>query len=293
MPKGLIISNISNLYEVKTENEIVECKPMGKMKQDEITPVVGDYVEIEVIENEQNKGRITKVLDRTMYSKRPKLANLTQIILVLSLKSPKPDFLLLDKQLAYAEYLKIKPIICINKIDLKNEKLLAEIHEVYEKIGYKVINTIAKKGDGIDKLKQILKNNITAFSGNSGVGKSTLINSLFSEDKTLEGEISLKNQKGKNTTTSVTLYEIENGYIADTPGFSTFTIEEIESENLCYYFKELKKYLSNCEYTDCEHIKEENCGIKKAIEEGKISKQRYERYCKIMEELKKKEERKW
>lgn len=293
MPKGLIISNISNLYEVKTENEIVECKPMGKMKQDEITPVVGDYVEIEVIENEQNKGRITKVLDRTMYSKRPKLANLTQIILVLSLKSPKPDFLLLDKQLAYAEYLKIKPIICINKIDLKNEKLLAEIHEVYEKIGYKVINTIAKKGDGIDKLKQILKNNITAFSGNSGVGKSTLINSLFSEDKTLEGEISLKNQKGKNTTTSVTLYEIENGYIADTPGFSTFTIEEIESENLCYYFKEFKKYLSNCEYTDCEHIKEENCGIKKAIEEGKISKQRYERYCKIMEELKKKEERKW
>lgn len=293
MPKGLIVSNISNLYEVKTENEIVECKPMGKMKQDEITPVVGDYVEIEVIENEQNKGRITKVLDRTMYSKRPKLANLTQIILVLSLKSPKPDFLLLDKQLAYAEYLKIKPIICINKIDLKNEKLLAEIHEVYEKIGYKVINTIAKKGDGIDKLKQILKNNITAFSGNSGVGKSTLINSLFSEDKTLEGEISLKNQKGKNTTTSVTLYEIENGYIADTPGFSTFTIEEIESENLCYYFKEFKKYLSNCEYTDCEHIKEENCGIKKAIEEGKISKQRYERYCKIMEELKKKEERKW
>lgn len=293
MPKGLIISNISNLYEVKTENEIVECKPMGKMKQDEITPVVGDYVEIEVIENEQNKGRITKVLDRTMYSKRPKLANLTQIILVHSLKSPKPDFLLLDKQLAYAEYLKIKPIICINKIDLKNEKLLVEIHEVYEKIGYKVINTIAKKGDGIDKLKQILKNNITAFSGNSGVGKSTLINSLFSEDKTLEGEISSKNQKGKNTTTSVTLYEIENGYIADTPGFSTFTIEEIESENLCYYFKEFKEYLSNCEYTDCEHIKEENCGIKKAIEEGKISKQRYERYCKIMEELKKKEERKW
>lgn len=293
MPKGLIISNISNLYEVKIENEIIECKPMGKIKQDEILPVVGDYVEIEKIENEQNKGMITKVLERTMYSKRPKLANLTQIILVISLKSPKPDLLLLDKQLAYAEYLKINPIICINKVDLESEELLIEIHKTYEKIGYRVIDTIAKEGKGVDILKRVLKNNITAFSGNSGVGKSTLINSLFSEKKTLEGDISLKNQKGKNTTTSATLYEIENGYIADTPGFSTFTIEEIESENLCYYFKEFKEHLSNCEYTDCEHIKEENCGIKKAIEEGQISKQRYERYCKIMEELKKKEERKW
>lgn len=269
MLKGRIISNISNLYQVEVENKIIQCVPRGKMKQDEISPVVGDYVEIEELKNE-DKGVICNILERRMYSKRPKIANLTQIILVVSLKSPKPDFLLLDKQLAYAEYLNIKPIICINKIDLGKEEQIKEIHEVYEKIGYTVIDTNAKEKIGIDKLKSLLNNEITAFSGNSGVGKSTLINSLFGEEKTEEGLISNKNQRGKNTTTSITLYKVEQGYIADTPGFSTFSIEEIESKDLSKYFIEFKEYLNNCEYIDCEHEKEENCGIKKAIQDGKI-----------------------
>lgn len=293
MLKGQIISNISNLYQVETENRIIECTPRGKIKQSEISPVVGDYVEIEVLENENNKGVICNILERSMYSKRPKMSNLTQIILVISLKSPKPDYLLLDKQLVYAEYLNIKPVICINKIDLGNEKQMQEIHEIYEKIGYTVINTNAKEKQGIENLKKILNNEITAFSGNSGVGKSTLINSLFKENKTEEGLISKKNQRGKNTTTSVTLYKIENGYIADTPGFSTFSVEEIESKNLSKYFIEFEKYLNNCEYADCKHEKEENCGIKKAVEEGNISLGRYERYLKIKAELKDKEEHKW
>ena len=269
MLEGRIISNVSNLYQVELENRIVECVPRGKMKQGEFSPVVGDYVEIEELENE-NKGVICNILERSMYSKRPKMANLTQIILVVSLKSPKPDLLLLDKQLVYAEYLNIKPIICINKIDLGKEEQIKEIHEVYEKIGYTVIDTNAKEKIGINKLKSLLSNEVTAFSGNSGVGKSTLINSLFGENRTEEGLISKKNQRGKNTTTSVTLYKIENGYIADTPGFSTFSIEEIESKDLSKYFIEFGKYLNNCEYADCEHEKEENCGIKKAIQEKKI-----------------------
>lgn len=269
MLKGRIISNISNLYQVELESKIVECVPRGKMKQGEISPVVGDYVEIEELENE-DKGVICNILERSMYSKRPKMANLTQIILVVSLKSPKPDLLLLDKQLVYAEYLNIKPIICINKIDLGKKEQIKEIHEVYEKIGYTIIDTNAKEKIGIDKLKSLLSNEVTAFSGNSGVGKSTLINSLFGENRTEEGLISKKNQRGKNTTTSVTLYKIENGYIADTPGFSTFSIEEIESKDLSKYFIEFRKFLDNCEYVDCEHEKEENCGIKKAIQEGKI-----------------------
>lgn len=171
MLKGQIISNISNLYQVQVENKQFECKPRGKMKQDEIVPVVGDYVEIEELEKELGKGIITTILPRTMYSKRPKLANLTQMIFVISLKSPKPDFLLLDKQLAYAEYLKIKPIICVNKVDLGNENRIHEIHEIYEKIGYEVIETNAKEKIGIEPLREQLKGEITAFSGNSGVRK--------------------------------------------------------------------------------------------------------------------------
>jgi len=293
MLKGQIISIVSNLYQVELENRIIECVPRGKIKQTELSPVVGDYVEIEEIENETSKGVIVNILERTMYSKRPKMANLTQIILVVSLKSPKPDLMLLDKQLAYAEYLNIKPIICINKIDLGKEEQIKEIYDTYQKIGYRVIITCAKNKEGIEELRKLLNNEITAFSGNSGVGKSTLINSLFEENKAEEGEVSLKNQRGKNTTTNVTLYKTNNGYIADTPGFSTFSVEEIESKDLSKYFIEFKEYLKDCEYLDCEHEKEENCGIKKAIEENKIDRRRYERYCKIKNELKDKEEHKW
>ena len=292
MLKGLIISNISNLYQVKLKDKIIECVSRGKMKQDEIFPVVGDYVEIEELENE-NKGVICNILERTMYSKRPKIANLTQIILVISLKSPKPDLLLLDKQLAYAEYLNIKPIICINKIDLGKKEQIEEIHEIYEKMGYKVIHTNAKQNENLQELEELLDGEITAFSGNSGVGKSTLINSIFGENKTQEGMVSSRINRGKNTTTSTTLYPINKGYIADTPGFSTFEITEIESKDLAKYYRDLNKYIEKCEYTDCNHIKEENCGIKKALNNKEIDKGRYERYCKIYEELKDKEEHKW
>ena len=171
MLKGQIISNVSNLYQVEVKNKIVECNARGKFKQTEISPVVGDFVEIEMLENEENKGVICEIMPRKVYIKRPKLANLTQIILVVSLKSPKPDFLLLDKQLAYAEYLGIKPIICINKIDLGSNENINKIHQIYEKIGYEVIDTNAKMGIGIGGLKKRLKNEITAFSGNSGVRK--------------------------------------------------------------------------------------------------------------------------
>lgn len=314
--RGLITSIISNTYEVENlENgNITKCVPRGKFKNNDTTLVVGDKVEFEYqnksddatqintsekISNNANikaeeNGVITEVKERINYIKRPKMANLTQMIFVVSMKMPKPDLLLLDKQLAFAEYTGVKSIICLNKIDLVDEENINEIEKIYKNIGYTVIKTNAKTGEGLDKIHKSLKNNITAFSGNSGVGKSTLINNLFKDEITLEGQISKKNKRGKNTTTAIKLYKLENdSYIADTPGFSTFEISEIESKDLYKYFIEMKEQNENCEFVGCTHIKEENCGIKEALKNGKINIKRYESYCKLYNELKERELHKW
>ena len=292
--QGLIIENISNLYQVKLEDTIYETTARGKFKKEEITPVVGDLVEITITDDDKKKAVIEKIYERKVYIKRPKLANITQIVFVVSSKDPKPDLLMLDKQLAFAEYVGVNAVIILNKTDLDKQQEFENIKQIYTKIGYKVILTDAKQKKGIDKLKELLKNNINAFSGNSGVGKSTLINGIFDRDVTQEGEISKRNKRGKNTTTAIKLYEIDgNTYIADTPGFSTFDISEIESKELYHYFKEFGQFEESCEFIGCTHIKEENCGIKHAVENGEIDKARYERFCKIYQELKEKEERKW
>lgn len=292
---GKIIENISNLYKVEVNREIYEATARGKFKNENQTPVVGDNVEIDITDKEKHIAVIEKIIPRKVYIKRPKLANITQIVFVLSSKHPKPDLLMLDKQLAFAEFLGIKSVIVLNKIDLDQKEGFKKIKAIYEKIGYPVIETTAKEKKGIDALIKILKNNINAFSGNSGVGKSTLINGIFDREITKEGEISKRNKRGKNTTTSIKLYEIEqNTYIADTPGFSTFDISEIEYNELEKYYKEFREHIKNCEFVGCTHIKEEKCGIKTAIQEGKISQDRYNRFCKIYEELKQiKERKKW
>ncbi len=293
--QGLIVANISNLYYIETNKKIYEATARGKFKKNEISPVVGDIVKIEITDEENNKAVINEIEPRKVYIKRPKLSNITQIVFVISSKNPKPDLLMLDKQLAFSEFLGIKSLIVLNKTDLDEDKQFKQIKDTYQKIGYTVIETEAKNRKGIDTLKKELKNNMNAFSGNSGVGKSTLINGIFEENITKEGEISKKNKRGKNTTTAIKLYKIEdNTYIADTPGFSTFDISEIPSNELAEYFKEFKENISQCEFIGCTHIKEENCGIKKAMNDGKIEQSRYDRFCKIYQELKEKEEhKKW
>lgn len=284
--QGRIINNISNLYYIESNGKIYTCNARGKLKEDGI--VVGDIVNFN-----EDEHIIEKIEKRINYIKRPKISNITQIICVVSSKNPKPDLLMLDKQLAYAEYVGIKSVIVINKIDLNKEKA-EEIKKIYNNIGYEVIETNAKEKEGIENLNKILANNISVFAGNSGVGKSTLLNSIFGRELTKSGLISNKNKKGKNTTTNIFLYKLtENEYIADTPGFSTFDISEIESNELAKYFKEFKKHIKECEYVGCGHIKEENCGIKNALQRKEISENRYQNFIKIYEELKDREEHKW
>lgn len=292
--QGLIIGNKANLYKIKVNEKIYIATARGKFKNDNFTPVVGDIATISILDEDKNTAVIEDVQERKTYIKRPKLANITQIVFVVSSKHPKPDLLLLDKQLAFAEYLKIRPIIVLNKIDLDDKKEFINISRIYESIGYKVIQTDAKMGIGIEELLLELKNNVSAFSGNSGVGKSTLINDLFKTNITEEGEISLKNKRGKNTTTDIKLYELnDDTYIADTPGFSTFDVYEIPYRELDKYFIEFRNSVDRCRYIGCSHIKEEECGIKSELNKGKIAKTRYEDYVKIYNELKDKEEHKW
>lgn len=290
--QGIIIGNISNTYKIKTESQEYEAYARGKFKNEEITPLVGDKVEIEITDENKKIAIIEKILPRKNEIKRPKMANIDQIIFIISTKNPKPDLLMLDKQLAYVEKLKIEPIILINKIDLQDT--YKTIQELYTQIGYKVIVTSAKQEIGINEVKQTLKDKISVFSGNSGVGKSSIINAIFGGNKTQEGEISHKNKKGKNTTTDTKLYELDkNTYIADTPGFSSFEISEIETTELEKYFREFVPEIANCEFVGCTHIKEQECGVKKSVQDGKISKERYERFCKIYEELKEREKYRW
>ena len=299
--KATIIQNISNQYKVIDEEDKVHiCTARGKLKNNNkvlnkreesalklatnngkintISPVAGDKVEIE---NEA----ITKIYDRTNFIKRPKIANVTQVVFVVSLKEPEPDILMLDKQLAFAENMGLKSIIVLNKCDLADS---SNLKNIYEKVGYPVLEMQAKNNVGVDKLKDYLKENITVFSGNSGVGKSTIINSLFGKNITEEGLVSEKNKRGKNTTTAVTLYELEkDAYIADTPGFSTFDINEIDYKNLDKEFIDFIPFIQDCRYVGCSHIheNEKECGVKRAVLDGKISKSRYENFVKIYKEL--------
>ena len=242
---------------------------------------------------------IEKVYDRKNVLIRPPVANIDCLIIVISIDTPKPDFLLLDKELALCFNKNILPIIAVNKVDLNvtedTKRDLKYIKKVYGNLGVEIIEVSAKENTGIDRLTKELKNKISAFSGNSGVGKSSIINSIFKDKYKMAStsETSKKTKKGRHTTKYVKIYEKDDMYILDTPGFSSFELYDIEYKNLKNLYPDFKEY--DCDYLDCNHVNEDIsvCSIKKAVEKGKIDKGRYNRYVELFKKLKEIDDKKY
>jgi len=286
LPKGLILKGVGGFYTVKSDTGIYECRVRGVFRKKGITPVAGDFVRFSVTDETAGEGWIEEIEERQNCFIRPPVANVNQIAVVLAKISPEPDFLLVDKLLVTAEKNGITPLIVINKIDLINEKELQEVKSIYKDTGYEVV-AISKIGkQGYDELHEKLKGRRTVFAGQSGVGKSTILNNIMDSWVMETGEMS-KIQRGKHTTRHVQLLPLDNeGYVVDTPGFSSMSLEGIEYDELPLMYPEFAKLEGKCRFNGCSHIKEPGCAVKELVQSGKISSVRYECYQRLYEELK-------
>ena len=272
---GKIIKQISNDYTVKVDDKLYVCKARGKFRKMNVTPLVGDNVVID----EQN-NYILEILKRKNELDRPNISNIDQVVIVTSVKIPDFSSNLLDKLLNIIEFNNIKPIICFTKLDLLDElklNFIKEIMEYYKSIGYQVYSNTDSN------LKDIFKDKITVFAGQSGAGKSSLLNRLDSSLNLEIGEVSIALGRGKHTTRHTELIEVLGGLIADTPGFSSIDFKDMKNSDIRDNFIEFNKYRDNCEYKDCMHINEKKCSIKEMVENNTIMKSRYENYLKFVE----------
>ncbi len=286
MVDGIIIKGIGGFYYVKTSKGIIESRARGVFREDNLTPLVGDRVKIR-ISDEDNTGYIVEIEPRKTQLLRPPVANVTQAIIVMSIKKPEINSWLLDKFLLMAEYEGLEVLICLNKADLDEDKAL-EYKEIYEKAGYDVIMTSAKENLGIDKLRDRLSNNISVFAGPSGAGKSSILNLINPSFKLETGDVSMKTKRGKHTTRHVELLDLDdNSYVLDSPGFSSLNLDFIEDETeVRDYFREIHKYGGECRFLSCLHHKEPDCSIKEYVENGVIHKERYKNYLLLLDEVK-------
>ncbi len=288
MPDGKIIKALSGFYYVLNHNhEVIQCRGRGVFRKNKVTPLVGDHVVYQA-ENEKD-GYILEVLPRKNELVRPPIANVDQAILVFSAVEPDFSSLLLDRFLVLIEANNIEPIICISKIDLVPEEDKEKIETYaknYEDIGYKVILTSTIDLDGFQVLMPLLENSISVFAGQSGVGKSSLLNVLRPDLGLKTDNISSHLGRGKHTTRHVELIEVGSGLVADTPGFSSLEFLEIEVEDLNYCFPEIQESSSQCKFRGCTHTSEPKCAVKSAVEEGDIQTYRYEHYVQFIEEIK-------
>lgn len=286
--QGKIMKGIAGFYYVHVIGAgVYECKAKGIFRKEKIKPLVGDNVEIDIISEEEKTGNISRILERKNELIRPAVANIDQAMVIFAAAKPKPNFNLLDRFLIMMEQQQVDTVICFNKQDLATEEELQKLEETYQKCGYHILFTSAKKEEGLEEVKKVLEGKTTTVAGPSGVGKSSLINLIQPEIEMETGNISEKIERGKHTTRHSQLIHVKNNtYIMDTPGFSSLYLMGFEKEELKEYFKEFKEYEPECRFLGCSHIHEPDCGVKQALEEGKISRIRYENYVAMYEELK-------
>lgn len=285
--RGKIIKGIAGFYYVNVGGKIYECKAKGIFRKDNRKPLVGDNVEMEILDEKEGLGNVVELLPRENELIRPAVANVDQAMVIFAVTSPAPNLNLLDRFLIMMERQDLPCIICLNKADLADEKLLEKYRQAYGNCGHPLLIVSVREGQGIEEVRQRLYGKTTTVAGPSGVGKSSLINLLLGESAMETGTLSQKIDRGKHTTRHSELLQIDqNSYIFDTPGFSSLDVADLEKEDLAKYYEEFQEYEKYCRFGGCSHVTEPSCGIKDAVKEGKISSVRYENYCQLYEELK-------
>lgn len=286
MTDGLILKGIGGFYYVETADGIYECKARGLFRKQKITPLAGDRVKITVNENQENT--IDVIEERKNSLIRPPVANLDRLFIIASIVDPVINTVVLDRIIAIAEYKEIEPVIVITKTDLSSD--YNDIFNIYSNAGFKTIACSKGSNDGIDEIRSLLAGKISAFTGNSGVGKSTLLNAISPKLSIQTGETSKKLGRGRHTTRHCELYKIDGGYVADTPGFSSVDFERCErilKDDLPYCFREFVPYMPECKFAvNCSHINDKGCAVKKAVDDGLISQSRHSSYVQMYNEVK-------
>ena len=281
MQTGRILRSLSGFYDVQTPAGLVTCRARGILRREGLSPLTGDMVEISV---ERGKGMVEKILPRKNAFVRPAVANVDALVIFAANTNPVTEPFLIDRVAAIAGDQEVPVYLCVNKCDLDPA---VDMIRIYEHAGFSVISASAETGEGVEKLRALIKGKLTAFTGNSGVGKSSMLNRLCPELALPTGEVSDKLGRGRHTTRHVELYRLgEETYVADTPGFSSFDTDQMEiilKENLQYAFSDFTPYLGKCQFHDCSHRAEPGCAVTRAVESGELEKSRYDSYLRLYE----------